>query len=191
MKKLVALLFISSFFQCSTDRNISPLSNDELKRLETFERLYSENQVKITDDNEPGQKLYLCLRLVSKDSNTPLKNRNIRVYHTSAAGEYEPANPSDESTARLNGKVKSNDEGLLFVTTILPGDYGSSEDNRHIHTTIKDAKPDAYDIHFKQYISMMGKNFVLGSDQHFLADLKMKRDSTLVAFVTIEVKTAQ
>jgi len=34
----------------------------------------------------------------------------------------------------------------------------------------------------------MGKNFTEGSDQHFLADLRMTKDSSLVCFLTIEVK---
>ena len=78
-----------------------------------------------------------------------------------------------------------------YVQTILPGDYGSSADNRHIHTTISDAHPEAYDIHFKQYTGSMGSNFISGSDQHFLADLKQTPDGILVAFVTIEAKNAE
>ena len=68
------------------------------------------------------------------------------------------------------------------------GDYGSSADNRHIHTTVFGAQPEAYDIHFKQYTGVMGKRFVKNSDQHFLADLKRSADGSLIGFLTIEVK---
>jgi hypothetical protein len=34
----------------------------------------------------------------------------------------------------------------------------------------------------------MGRSFINGSDQHFLADLKQTKDSTLVTFLTMEVK---
>ncbi len=115
----------------------------------------------------------------------------IHLYHTSAAGEYKPTDPNDESTARLNGTVLTDEKGRVFVQTILPGDYGRSADNRHIHTTVKDARPEAYDIHFKQYTGKMGSRFINRSDQHFLADLKQTKDSLLVAFLTLEVKNMQ
>ena len=121
----------------------------------------------------------------------PLANQKIHLYHTSDEGEYEPSNPNDESTARLSGAAVTNSKGQLFVKTILPGDYGSSADNRHIHTTVENAHPEAYDINFKQYSGLMSTNFIEGSDQNFLADLKHTKDSILVAFVTMEVKNPQ
>ena len=57
--------------------------------------------------------------------------------------------------------------------------------------TVFGAKPEAYDIHFKQYTGKMGKNFISGSDQHFLADLKKDEDEKLIAFLTIEVKNPE
>ncbi len=139
----------------------------------------------------PGERLSLCLTFVSKETGEPFQNQEIKLYHTSAAGEYEPRIANDETTARLNGSAITNADGKIFVQTILPGDYGSSPDNRHIHTTVSGAKPEAYDIHFKQYTGGMGLNFISGSDQHFLADLKHSEDSTLVAFLTIELKNVQ
>lgn len=189
MRKILTLLFISVLFtQCSIDRTIQNLSQSEIQALRTFENLDNPNQLRISGINEPGQKLWLCLTFISKESQNPVINEEINLYHTSSDGEYEPKNPDDESTARLNGTVQTDDKGQVFVQTILPGHYGSSADNRHIHTTVKNAKPVAYDIHFKQYTGKMGKNFINGSDQHFLANLKQAEDSTLVAFLTIEVK---
>ncbi len=192
MKKLVALILTSILLaQCSIDRAILPLNEIEFEELEAFKSFEPNNQVQISDKNEIGQKLWLCLTFVSKEHKTPLANEQIKLYHTSSAGEYEPTNPNDESTARLNGTVITDDKGRIFVQTILPGDYGSSADNRHIHTTVKNAKPEAYDIHFKQYSGKMSRNFINGSDQHFLADLKQIKDSILVTFLTIEVKNYQ
>ncbi len=189
MKKLVALILTSLLYtHCSIDRNILPLNNIELERLETFKDFEPNNRIQISDESEVGQKLWLCLTFESKENNEPLINQKIQMYHTSSKGEYEPSNPNDESTARLNGEVFTNEKGQVFVQTILPGDYGSSADNRHIHTTVENAKPEAYDIHFKQFTGHMGKNFISGSDQHFLADLRKTDDSTLVTFLTIAVK---
>jgi protocatechuate 3,4-dioxygenase beta subunit len=182
------LLVMTIAIGCSIDRSMSSLSEPELSTLKRFKMFPLENQLNICDDNEPGQRLMLCLTFISKESKKPLPNLNVHLYHTSIDGEYNPSNVNDETTARLNGSVVTNKEGEAFVETILPGDYGSSADNRHIHTTVDAAKPQAYDIHFKQYTGRMGRNFINGSDPHFLADLKQTDDSTLVAFVTMEVK---
>ncbi len=182
------MLISALFTQCATDRTISKLNELEAKTLKVFENFESENQVQISDSDEPGQKLWLCLTVISKENKKPLVNEQIHLYHTSSAGEYEPSDPNDETTARLNGSAITDEKGRIYVKTILPGDYGSSADNRHIHTTVKNARPQAYDIHFKQYTGVMGNNFISGSDQHFLADLKQTKDSTFVAFLTIEVK---
>lgn len=192
MKNLVTLLLISLLFiQCSIDRTVLPLNENELETLERFKTFAPENRVAISDENEPGQKLWLCLTLVSKENKELLINQNIHFYHTADNGEYQPSNPGDETTARLNGAAVTDEQGRVFVQTILPGDYGSSADNRHIHTTVENARPVAYDIHFKQYSGKMSKNFISGSDQHFLADLKQTAEGTLVVFLTIEVKNAQ
>lgn len=192
MKTLLILILTTTLLtQCAIDRTILPLNKIELEIVEEFKSFEADNRVQISNENEPGQKLWLCLTFVSKDSNELLANQKVHLYHTSDAGAYESSNSNDESTARLSGAAVTNKKGQLFVQTILPGDYGSSADNRHIHTTVENAQPDAYDIGFKQYSGQMSQNFISGSDQHFLADLKQTKDSILVAFVTIEVKKPQ
>lgn len=191
MKNLIAIVTVSLLLlQCSIDRTVPSLSTAEKRTLKNFQNLPDANLVKITSDNEPGEKLWLCLTLISKENRKALINQNIHLYHTDTNGDYMPSNLNDESTARLNGSAKTDSQGRIFVQTILPGDYGSSADNRHIHTTIANAHPEAYDIHFKQFTGYMGNNFIEGSDQHFLADLRQTEDGTRVAFVTIEVKNA-
>ena len=96
--------------------------------------------------------------------------------------------PKMNLLARISGTAQTDSMGRVFLETILPGDYGSSADNRHIHTTVFGAKPEGYDIHFKQYTSWMGKNFADSSDQHFIADLKRDNNGFLIAFLTIEPK---
>ncbi|WP_218841838.1 dioxygenase family protein [Winogradskyella ursingii] len=179
------------FTHCSIDRTIQNLSQSEIQVLRTFKNLDNAHKLQISGLNEPGQKLWLCLTFISKETKNPLVYEEISLYHTSSDGEYEQKNPNDESTARLNGTIKTDNKGRIFVQTILPGDYGSSADNRHIHTTVQNAQPVAYDIHFKQYTGQMGKNFINQSDQHFLANLKQTEDETLITFLTLEVKNYQ
>ena len=159
--------------------------------LQQYLLLNSNHVVEIARANEPGQRLTLCLTFLDKETGELLSNQEVDFYHASLAGEYEPTDPNDETTARLRGKAVTDNEGRILVETILPGDYGSSADNRHIHSTVRGAHPEAYDIHFEQYTSAMGKRFSAGSDQHFLADLKYTSDSSLVTFLTIEVKNPE
>ncbi|WP_422105889.1 hypothetical protein [Winogradskyella sp.] len=187
--RLIVLLGICSLYtQCAVDRTINNLTNTEQKTLNEFKQLDSINKLHITEDNEPGEKLVVCVTLVNKANLKVLPNQKVRFYHTSDKGEYDPVDINDESTARLSGEAYTDKKGKIYVETILPGDYGSSEDNRHIHTSVFGAQPEAYDINFNQYTGHMGRNFINGSDQHFLADLKRSNDGTLVCFITIEVK---
>ena len=145
--------------------------------------------MKITDENEPGEKLILCLTFIDKESKRNLPNQLVKFYHTSTDGIYEQTDPIDESTARLNGQAFTNSEGQIYVETILPGDYGSSDDNRHIHTTIVfELKPKYYDIFFNQYKGRVARFMDSGNDHMFFADLKRTKENKLVSFLTIEVK---
>jgi len=188
MCRLILTVFLLSLVSCSIDRTIDEVSENESNILINFQKLPSKSVLKIAEENEPGEKLILCLTLIDKESKSNLPNQLVKFYHTSTNGNYEQTDPTDESTARLNGQALTNNKGQIYIETILPGDYGSSNDNRHIHTTVFGAKPEAYDIHFKQYTTYMGRNFSEGSDQHFLADLKKTINNELVTFLTIEVK---
>lgn len=185
MAKFFPLIFL---FACSIDREINELTDSDIQTLDEFLQIESENQVRLAPQNEPGEPLLLCLQFVNKETQQALPSKRIHFYHADVSGEYNPTIPGDESTARLNGEAITDEKGRIFLMTTLPGDYGSSDDNRHIHTTVFGARPEAYDIHFKQYSGYMGTRFISGSDQHFLADLKRDSNNNLVAFLTIEVK---
>lgn len=188
MKKLAFILFLIVFSQCSIDRSITSLSQGKMESLSVFQHIEPAHQLKICGAEEPGEKLLLCLTFVDKISKAPLANQEVYFYHTTSSGKYELSDPNDESSARLNGKATSDAMGRIYLETIFPGAYGESEDNNHIHTTVKGAHPEFYDIHFNQYSGYMFRNFVKGSDQHFLTDLKKQQDATLISFLTIEVK---
>ncbi|WP_425392775.1 hypothetical protein [Ekhidna sp.] len=185
MHKFLILLILVS---CGIDRTTNSISSAETSVFKDFEKLDQAHQVLIAGEDEPGKRLTLCLNFIDKSNDVPLANRKVHFYHTDTNGEYMPQIASDESTARLNGSAMTDSNGKILLSTILPGDYGSSADNRHIHTTVFDAQPEAYDIHFKQYTGTMGKRFVKNSDRHFLADLKRNTDGSLIGFLTIEVK---
>ncbi len=184
------LILLSLFMlSCSVDRIIPEVSKSENNTLSNFQILQNKSVLKIADKNEPGEKLLLCLTFIDKKSKRNLSNQLVTFYHTSTEGNYEQTDPNDESTARLSGEATTNHQGQIYIETILPGDYGSSDDNCHIHTSVYGARPEAYDIFFKQYSSNgIGRLFDSGNDQMFITDLKKTKENTLVGFLTIEVK---
>ena len=182
------MLLLFSLCQCSIDRTIIQVSEDEIQTLSEFRSLEEKHKTIISGVNEPGERLILCLTFVNKADTIPLVNQNVKFYHTSTNGNYEPTDANNDATARLNGEANTDANGRIFIETILPGDCGSGSDKRHIHTTVEGAHPEAYDIHFKQYTSFMGKRFNESSDQFFLVDLKTTADNKLVGFLTMEVK---
>ena len=190
MRLIILIFSCFLFIKCSVDRTIAPVTKTENINLAAFQKLDTVNKLSIAENDEPGEKLTLCLTFIDKASKKALSNQRVSFYHTSTEGEYEPSNPNDETTARLNGTTKTDEDGKIYVETILPGNYGSGN-NRHIHTTVYGASPEAYDIFFNQYSGRVGKFMNEGNDQMFFAELKKTTDDMLVCFVTIEAKKAK
>lgn len=189
MNRLFLIIFSLSLLNCSTDRTIIELTDIEEDSLVNFQKLPRKSILKITEENEPGEKLLLCLTFIDKESKLSLSNQLVKFYHTTNNGNYEQTDPNDEYSARLNGQSVTNNTGQIYLETILPGDYGGSNDNRHIHTTVVGAKPEAYDIFFKQYSGNgIGQYLNSGNDQMFVTELKKTKKNKLVSFLTIGVK---
>lgn len=188
MRKIIFIFSSFLFIQCSVNRTIIPITKTENITLEEFQKLDNANKLFIASDDEPGEKLMLCLTFIDKASKKALSNQRVSFYHASTDGEYEPSNPNDETTARLSGTTKTDKTGKIFVKTILPGDYGSTENNRHIHTAVYGAHPEPYDIFFNQYARGMAKFMDSGNEQMFFTDVKKTTDNILVCFITLEVK---
>ena len=88
----------------------------------------------LTDETEPGQPLRIDGRVVNELTGEPIEGAAVVVYQTDDGGEYEPADPDDETTARLNGAPTTDADGRFLLHTILPGEYpGAPTGNRHIH----------------------------------------------------------
>lgn len=173
---------------CGFDRTIYPYSSEEENMLTAFENFPQRSQMIVVDEEEPGVRLNLCLTFVNKETGASLNDRQVSLYQTDDEGNYDATDPDDESTARLRKHATTDSLGRLFVRTILPGDYGSSSDNRHIHLQVAKAKPTAYDLHFKQYSTYMLRRFVEKSDQHFLVDLKIDSVGTLFGNMIVECR---
>ncbi|MCA9840053.1 MAG: hypothetical protein KC422_24295, partial [Trueperaceae bacterium] len=85
-------------------------------------------------ENETGIPLFIEGYVLDAETNEPIPNAELYLYQVNAEGEYQPSDPSDESTARLNGIVITNAEGYFSFSTIYPGEYSNQPPgNRHIH----------------------------------------------------------
>ena len=118
MKNLTLIFPLLFVFSCSIDRTILEISENEGAVLANFQELPSKSILKITDKNEPGEKLLLCLTYIDEESKESMPNQLVKFYHTSTNGNYEQTDPNDESTARLSGKAFTDDKGRIYIETM-------------------------------------------------------------------------
>lgn len=189
VKKILSVCILLFCASCvAQQRDFAKINDQEEATIKEFENLPIASKLQMVSSNEPGEKLILCLTFIDKKTKKPLKDQDVLLYQTSNDGDYHPEVAGDEKTARISGLGFTDAKGRLFIRTILPGSYATSGDNRHIHTKVFDARPTAYDIHFKQYTSSRMRRFIESRDQFFLIDLKHTKEGKLIGFLTIEVK---
>lgn len=188
--QLLNLLFAFALLiptACQSQQEIPTLSEKEHYRMQGYQNLPAKSQLQLASDQEPGERLVICGKMIDRATRQPLKNQRVLFYQTNKDGDYERTDPNDATSARLRGTLQTNDLGMFYLDTILPGDYGSGG-NRHIHTEVENAQPKFYDLFFKPYSSSRVLQFVEDGDQQFLVDLRRQSDGTLVGFVTMEIK---
>lgn len=185
------LLTILVITQCSAQNTtMSALTVIEAKTLKEHLAMDSLYSTQITNSDEPGTELIICGTLLKKGNGNAIANRSIYLYQTDNTGEYRQKTKGDVTSARLHGSVMTNKDGRFTVRTILPGDYPTHPDTKHIHTIIKGAKPKSLDFYFKQYIVDYLKISVENTDNLYLIDLK-RNGGALIGFITLKVKSIE
>lgn len=176
------------FPACKADHTLQPISEKDHFRIQGFRALRSRHQLRLAKDNESGQRLIICGKLLRQHNMTPLKNQFVQIYQADHTGNYNPADPNDKSTARLSGTLQTNDLGMFYLETILPGN-GRSPGKGRIHVVVPGADPEVYDIFFREYLGILEKRWLRNSDQYLQADLRMGKDGSVVGFVTMKINT--
>lgn len=187
-RAIVALCVVAATVGCDgTDRTIHPADDALLDELGEYAAMSRLHHMKLADEREPGERLIVLGRLVRAEDGEPIPYHRLHAYQADNEGSYDEEATGDDTTARLRGVVQTDGTGRFMLETILPGDYGSTPGNRHIHLTVPGAKPEAYDFYFKQYAGRGLTSWVEGSDQAVMLDLK--RDGAgLIAAADLPVK---
>ena len=90
--------------------------------------------LKLAPSEEPGTLLTIKGKIIDQQTKLPVPGAEIYFYQADDGGNYSPADPADEFTARLHGMVWTDNDGKFTLHTILPGEYDDAQTgNRHIH----------------------------------------------------------
>ncbi len=175
--------------QRSETVSIDAAPGDATRRLAEFQALAPEHRVTIAGADEPGEGLVVLGTLVrAEDPERALPGARFLLFHADTGGSYDERVEGDDSTARLAAQLTTDERGRFMVSTILPGDYGSTNDNRHIHTLIEGASPESYDLYFAQHINPGLRRWAERSSQAFIVTLQRLDDGRLLGEATLEVR---
>lgn len=185
----LALLALAAWLGCGeVDRTMEPADDALRAEIAHHDRPGTPHRLLLAPDDEPGRRLLILGRLLRKEDGLPLAHHPLDVYQADHTGDYREAVAGQEATARLRGSVQTDSLGRFLISTVLPGDYGSTADNRHVHTTVDGAQPSAYDFYFKQYMNTGLAAWARGTDQAVVLDLKQAGGDTLVAAADLVVR---
>ncbi len=101
-------------------------------------------KIKITSENEPGEKLIVTGRVFERDGKTPVADAEILVYQTDANGFYR------EGDKRIGGIMFTNTDGGYEYHTIKPAPYPGGTNPAHVHykVTGKDIPEQWFELQF-------------------------------------------
>lgn len=119
--KLIALLMIVSLSFLATPQ------------APTVAEKNAPSKIKITTNEEPGERLIVTGVVYGADGKTPLTNASVYVYHTDANGRYTPGATDDNRNPRLRGYLRTDAQGRYEYSTIKPAPYPGDGPPAHIH----------------------------------------------------------
>lgn len=181
---VVGCLFF--LFSCKEiDRTIHACTPQELETLSDFQRFQIPRYGILPLDNEPGQKVFICVSLMDADTEKALGFRRILMWHADSSGTYHPESEGDLSTTKIIGNVVTNVFGHAMIQTILPGESELNDGNRVIHINVNGAKSPRLELYFSQYTSSKWHKKVAKDPTKVMCTLKKDNQGNLVAFATI------
>jgi protocatechuate 3,4-dioxygenase beta subunit len=106
--------------------------------LVTLLTFLSPSHLVIAPPGEPGVRIVVSGRVLDA-SGRPVPHVVIRAYHTDAHGLYRADNKmySDSAPPRLQGTLRTADDGSYSIETIRPAPYPSRTLPAHIHFELR------------------------------------------------------
>ncbi|WP_089355153.1 dioxygenase family protein [Ekhidna lutea] len=95
---------------------------------------FSQSEIKIIEDDEPGIPFTYELLVMDSETKKPISGAEVYTYQTNHIGDYESERPRD---ARISGTLYTDANGKGKVVTIFPRGYNDAETGEHIHYTVK------------------------------------------------------
>lgn len=106
--------------------------------LVTLLTFLSPSHLVIAPPGEPGVRIVVSGRVLDA-SGRPVPRVDIRAYHTDARGLYRADSKmySDSAPPRLQGTLRTADDGSYVIETIRPAPYPSRTLPAHIHFELR------------------------------------------------------
>ncbi|MAT44139.1 MAG: hypothetical protein CL609_17540 [Anaerolineaceae bacterium] len=152
----------------------------------------SNNILRLVTSEEPGTPLTINGVILDQITNKPIPGVEIYLYQADDGGNYSPADPADESTARLHGIVWTDHDGKFSLHTILPGEYDETQDgNRHIH--IETIQAEGYQdkgglILFDHNVNASVRTWALDSGFGYIIEVKENEQGVLHGQLEIKLE---
>jgi len=89
--------------------------------------------IEVAPNSEPGERLVVTGRVLSRADRSPLAGITVYVYHADAKGDYQHKGHENEPP-RLCGILRTNQRGEYRIRTSMPGGYEGYAP--HIHFEI-------------------------------------------------------
>jgi protocatechuate 3,4-dioxygenase beta subunit len=86
--------------------------------------------IEIAPRSEPGERLILTGRVITREERRPLAGVTVYVYHADHRGRYNVQGREDEEP-RLCGVLRTNERGEYRLRTVMPGGYSGAPP--HVH----------------------------------------------------------
>lgn len=129
--KLSALLFLLHvLFSC---KETNTLYKPGCNNLEQGDAGF----VRLVKQNNPGETLVIYGKVLDEETNIPIKNASLFLYHADTAGHYNSWLFGFPPYVKIRESSIKTITGCFKVQTILPGDYPGAKDNKHIHFVLK------------------------------------------------------
>jgi protocatechuate 3,4-dioxygenase beta subunit len=145
--------------------------------------------IKLTDDDEKGEKLTVYGQVIDFKTGQPIKNTSVFLYQADATSKYNSTFFGMPSYARIRGKIQTDVNGCFKFKTIVPGNYPDKKDGKHIHVVAnaKDYEEWKFEFLFEGWISEFVRKKIKINNDAIILNLQNKENGQWMVNVNINL----